>query len=50
MHARMTAVGFYTKLGYAKVGHEFREVGIPHVRMEKYIQPSSTVDADKSRA
>ena len=40
MHARITAVGFYTKLDYAKVGHQFMEVGIPHVRMEKYIQPS----------
>lgn len=46
MHARMTAVGFYTKLGYAKVGHEFMEVGIPHVRMKKYIQPSSTGDRE----
>jgi len=40
MHARMTAVGFYTKLDYARVGHEFVEVGIPHVRMEKFVQPS----------
>jgi predicted GNAT family N-acyltransferase len=50
MHARLTAVGFYTKLGYAKVGHEFMEVGIPHVSMEKYIQTGSTVDTDKARA
>ena len=50
MHARMTAVGFYTKLGYAKVGPEFTEVGIPHVTMEKYIQPKSAADASESRA
>jgi ribosomal protein S18 acetylase RimI-like enzyme len=37
MHARMTAVGFYEKLGYSKVGEEFSEVGIPHVRMEKRV-------------
>ena len=49
MHARVTAAGFYAKLGYAKVGHEFGEVGIPHVRMEKHIQ-ISTADATKSRA
>ena len=38
MHARMTAVGFYEKLGYSKVGAEFPEVGIPHVRMEKRLE------------
>lgn len=35
MHARLTAVGFYQKLGYTPIGDEFVEVGIPHVRMEK---------------
>jgi len=35
MHARMSAVGFYGKLGYSRIGEEFSEVGIPHVRMEK---------------
>jgi ribosomal protein S18 acetylase RimI-like enzyme len=40
MHARMTAAGFYEKLGYERIGHEFVEVGIPHIRMEKYIQPA----------
>ncbi len=40
MHARMTTVGFYAKLGYATVGDEFLEVGIPHVSMEKHIRPS----------
>ena len=35
MHARMSAVGFYEKLGYSRIGEEFSEVGIPHIRMEK---------------
>jgi TatD DNase family protein len=38
MHARMTAVGFYEKLGYVKSGKEIIEVGIPHVRMKKRLQ------------
>ena len=42
MHARMTAVGFYAKLGYTRVGDGFTEVGIPHVKMEKRLQPCST--------
>lgn len=37
LHARYTATGFYEKLGYAKAGDEFVEVGIPHWRMEKGI-------------
>lgn len=35
MHARKTAVPFYTKLGYHTVGEEFMEVTIPHYKMEK---------------
>lgn len=38
MHARMSAVGFYERLGYSKVGEEFTEVGLPHVRMEKCLE------------
>lgn len=38
MHARMSAVGFYQKLGYSKSGEEFTEVGLPHVRMEKWVE------------
>ncbi len=41
LNARMTAVGFYEKLGYAKAGHEFIEIGIPHVKMEKTIHPAA---------
>lgn len=35
LHARITAQGFYEKLGYATVSGIFTEVDIPHVIMEK---------------
>jgi len=35
MHARVTAAGFYQKLGYRICRSEFFEVCIPHVEMEK---------------
>jgi len=37
MHARVSAIGFYEKLGYTMVGEEFTEVGISHAQMEKCI-------------
>jgi predicted GNAT family N-acyltransferase len=37
MHARKTAMGFYEKLGYEKIGDEFTEVTIPHYKMEKRL-------------
>jgi predicted GNAT family N-acyltransferase len=37
MHARKTAVGFYEKLGYKRIGNEFLEVTIPHYAMEKAL-------------
>jgi N-acetylglutamate synthase-like GNAT family acetyltransferase len=37
MHARITAVGFYEKLGYSTDGNEFEEVTIPHYVMEKAL-------------
>lgn len=37
MHARETAVAFYEKLNYHKVGARFLEVGIPHFKMEKNL-------------
>jgi len=39
LHARVSAVGFYEKLGYIAEGEPFTEVTIPHVRMCKRIQP-----------
>ena len=35
LHARIVAAGFYEKMGYARQGELFTEVGIPHVLMEK---------------
>jgi len=37
MHARKTAIGFYEKLGYKRIGNEFLEVTIPHYAMEKAL-------------
>lgn len=37
MHARMTATGFYEKLGYQATGPVFTEVTIPHILMYKNI-------------
>lgn len=41
MHARVSAVSFYQRLGYSMDGDPFTEVGIPHVRMRKRITSSS---------
>ncbi|HBL42576.1 GNAT family N-acetyltransferase [Gimesia sp.] len=40
LDARATAVGFYQKLGYEKVGEEFQSVSIPHQRMRKSLKKS----------
>jgi ribosomal protein S18 acetylase RimI-like enzyme len=37
LHARDTAVGFYSKYGYQIVGDEFFEVGLRHFLMEKEL-------------
>jgi predicted GNAT family N-acyltransferase len=37
LHARETAIPFYEKLNYKKVGKRFKEVGIPHFKMEKML-------------
>ena len=37
LHARTTAVRFYEKLGYERVGEEFVEVTIPHWTMQKKL-------------
>ncbi|MFD0764007.1 GNAT family N-acetyltransferase [Mucilaginibacter lutimaris] len=36
-HARLSATGFYDKLGYSKVGNEFQKNGINYIRMEKSL-------------
>ena len=42
LHARISAVGFYEKLGYVRSGDSFVEVGLPHIRMEKQQQSLKT--------
>jgi ribosomal protein S18 acetylase RimI-like enzyme len=39
MHARLSARGFYERLGYKTVSDRFVEVTIPHVGMEKDLRP-----------
>lgn len=38
LNARDTAIPFYEKLGYQKVGDMFTEVNIPHFKMKKEIK------------
>jgi predicted GNAT family N-acyltransferase len=38
LHARLHVAGFYESLGFTRTGDEFIEVGIPHVKMEKFLQ------------
>lgn len=33
MHAQTSAVGFYEKIGWKRLGNEFSEAGIPHFAM-----------------
>ena len=40
-NARISALGFYEKLGYAAVGEEFELVGVPHVKIEKVLRASN---------
>lgn len=37
LHARESAIGFYSKSGYNVVGERFEEVTIPHFKMEKRL-------------
>ena len=37
LHARETAVPFYEKMGYSRLGDRFEEVTIPHWAMEKRL-------------
>ena len=49
LHERVSAVGFYEKLGYSIVGGEFVEVAIPHQKMEKILQRMAATDGDPCR-
>jgi predicted GNAT family N-acyltransferase len=37
LHARDTAIPFYDRLGYERVGEPFEEVGIMHMKMRKRL-------------
>ena len=37
LHARDTAVPFYERLGYERVGEQFQEVNLPHWKMRKSL-------------
>jgi predicted GNAT family N-acyltransferase len=39
LHARKEAIGFYKKNGYLEIGIEFMEIGIPHKKMIKNLEP-----------
>jgi hypothetical protein len=39
LHAQRDAVTFYLDYGFAVVGDEFEEAGIPHVRMRRALDP-----------
>lgn len=38
MHARLSAIGFYKKMGYLVRGDQFQELSIPHHVMEKKLR------------
>ena len=38
LDSRLSALRFYEKLGYRRVGSQFMEVGLPHYMMEKIIR------------
>jgi predicted GNAT family N-acyltransferase len=37
LHGRVTARGFFEKLGYTAVSEVFTEVTIPHIAMQKHL-------------
>jgi predicted GNAT family N-acyltransferase len=42
MHARLSARGFYERLGYHATSDTFIEVTIPHIAMEKTLDPENS--------
>ena len=41
MHARLSARGFYERLGYRAVSDVFMQVTLPHIAMEKVLGPEN---------
>ncbi len=39
LHAQAAALDFYARAGFAAIGPEFMEAGIPHRRMERNLDP-----------
>jgi predicted GNAT family N-acyltransferase/L-amino acid N-acyltransferase YncA len=39
LHAQQSVIGFYERLGYARVGEPYEEAGIPHQTMRKELLP-----------
>ena len=46
LEARETALNFYEKLGYKKVGKSFQKLGVPHYLMKKRLKGLSGVEPD----
>lgn len=42
LHGQLRVADFYEHLDYEQVSDEFEEAGIPHVEMEKSIEPSGS--------
>jgi predicted GNAT family N-acyltransferase len=42
LHSRKSAVPFYEKMGYERVGDYFEEVTVPHCEMRKELVGDST--------
>jgi len=40
LNAQTRAQGFYARFGFARIGAEFMEAGIPHVNMERLLDKS----------
>lgn len=45
LHAQVDAVEFYLRLGFHRVGAEFEEGGIPHLKMVKELATGRTTPA-----
>lgn len=41
LHARQPVLGFYRKCGFREEGPEFLEIGIPHRKMRRHLNPET---------
>ena len=49
LHARESAIGFYERLGFAKEGRRFEEIGIPHFLMRKSLAIDEVAPSGEGR-